>query len=311
MKIAMIGTGGIAARHLEVLSVEPGVEIVAHVSPTPGHAAAAASRWGGRADGEVGLMLEHMAADAAWVCIPPAAHGLAEEMLIDRGIPFLVEKPLSVDRATPEKIARAVKERGLIVAAGYPGRAMDTLEAVRARLAAEPARMIAGRWYGPTPGPAWWRHRATGGGQMLEQVTHLFDLARFLAGDATVLAAHAGRHPRPAFPDADVADVSAALLRFESGAAGVFSASCLLRASAVIELQLICEGVLITVTRQGVAYDTGLERTEIRSLNDPFVAEDRAFLRAVRENNPGLLFCDYLDALRTHTLCMDVAEAAP
>src|SRR5688500_5050215 len=70
------------------------------------------------------------------------------------------------------------------------------------------------------------------------------------------------------------------------------------------------EGLHTTTDRQGVVYATGRERREVRLGNDPFLAEDRAFLEAVRRNAPGLLVCDYAEALLTHRLCFDVAEAA-
>ena len=42
----MVGTGGIAQRHLGVLAREPGLELVAHLSQQPGRAEAQARRWG-------------------------------------------------------------------------------------------------------------------------------------------------------------------------------------------------------------------------------------------------------------------------
>ena len=37
MKIAFVGTGKIAQRHLAVLTTLPDMEIVGHTSPTPAH----------------------------------------------------------------------------------------------------------------------------------------------------------------------------------------------------------------------------------------------------------------------------------
>ena len=44
--------------------------------------------------------------------------------------------------------------------------------------------------------------------------------------------------------------------------------------------------------------------------NDPFVAEDRAFLDAVRTGDDTRLFSSYADALRTHRLTCAIREAA-
>lgn len=310
MKVATIGAGGIAERHLGVLGAEPEIEIAGHVTTRPRGAQEAAQRWGGRAYTDFTEMLDREEVDAVWVCVPPGAHGAIEHELIERGIPFFVEKPLSVELHTAEEIAQRLDRTGIVAAVGYHMRAMDTLPEVQRTLAENPARMVLGAWHDSTPPPEWWRRQASSGGQMVEQATHLFDLARVLVGEATVIGATATRHERPAYPDADVATVSAALLRYETDATGVFTATCLLGGAAAVHVQLVCEGLLITVARDGVTYDTGVDRREVRVNNDPFVDEDRAFLSAVRNGDPSLCVCKYRDALVTHRLCCEARRAA-
>jgi myo-inositol 2-dehydrogenase / D-chiro-inositol 1-dehydrogenase len=311
LRVAMVGAGGFAGRHLDVLARERGVEIVGHVSRTLAAAEAQARRFGGRAFGCVEALLADERLDAAWITVPPQAHGAIEHALIAAGVPFFVEKPLSGDRATGEAIGRAVADAGLIAAVGYHWRALDTMAELRARLAdGPPVAMVTGAWHSSTPPPAWWRSQASSGGQFVEQATHLLDLARHLVGEAVVTHAVADRHPRPRFPDADVADVSAATLRFSAGALGVFTATCVLGGSARVELQLMREGELITVTQGSVVYDDGRERREVRVTGDPVVTEDRAFLAAVRSGDGAVLVCDYADALQTHELAHEVVAAA-
>ncbi len=311
LRVAMVGAGGFAARHLEVLDREPGVEVVGHVSRALAGAEAQARRFGGRAFGDVEELLGRERVDAAWITVPPHAHGAIEHALIAAGVPFFVEKPLSADRATAEAIGRAVADAGLIAAAGYHWRALDTMAELRARLAAgPPVAMVTGSWHSSTPPPSWWWTQARSGGQFVEQATHLLDLARHLLGEAVLTHAVADRRERPSFPEADVADVSAATLRFDAGALGVFTATCVLGASARVELQLMREGELITVTQGSVVYDDGRERREVRVTGDPVATEDRAFLEALRSGDRSVLVCDYADALRTHALAHEVAAAA-
>ncbi len=311
LRVAMIGAGGFAARHLEVLAHEADVRVVAHAARRLEAAQAQATRYGGRAFEDVAALLDAEPVDAAWVCIAPAGHGAAERTLIEHGVPFFVEKPLSADRITGEDIGARVAETGLVTAVGYHWRALDALVELRAHLAeGPPVAFVAGSWLTSTPPPAWWHRQATGGGQMVEQATHLLDLARHLIGEARVLHAVADRPPRPAHPDLDVASVSTAALRFASGALGTITATCLLGASARVELQLMREGELITVTQASVTYDDGRERREVRVIGDPVAAEDRAFLGAVRAEDPTAVVCSYADALATHRLAHDVADAA-
>jgi len=306
----MIGSGGIARRHIGVLVAEPEVELAGIVSPNPDRAAAVAHRWQRPVYDGVAELLGQESLDAAWICVPPGQHGEIESRLIERRIPFFVEKPLAADRRTGEEIGEALGRTGLIAAVGYHWRALDTIPEVRRTLAGRPARMVLGAWHDATPPPEWWRHQSSGGGQMVEQATHLVDLARLLAGEANVLAATATRYGQAAYPDADVADAGAALLRFDAGATGVFTATCLLGGVAAAQVQIVCEGLLITITQRSVVYDWGRERREVLTGNDPFVDEDRAFLQAVQRNDPSLLVSSYADALLTHRLCFDVQAAS-
>lgn len=310
MKIAMIGAGGIARRHLRVLAAEPEIEVVGIVSPTADNAAAAARLFGGRAYTDHEELLRHEQVDAAWICVPPGSHGAIEASLLARGIPFFIEKPLAADRATAEQIGRAITVEGVIAGVGYHWRALDTIPEVRQVLADHPARMVLGAWHDALPPPRWWRYQTTSGGQMVEQATHLFDLARFLVGEAHVTAATATRYGQAAYPDGDVADVSAALLQYEHGATGVFTATALLGGLAAAQVQLVCEGIMITITQQSVTYERGREKRQVLTGNDPFVVEDRAFLAAVEDHDPTRLISSYADALLTHRLCCDVLDAS-
>ena len=309
-RVAVIGSGGIARRHIGVLLSEPEVELASIVTPSPPSAAFATKRWRRPVYPSVAELLRAEQIDAAWICVPPGAHGPIEQMLIERGIPFFVEKPLATDRETAEAISERLAGTGLIAGAAYHWRALDTIPEVRRTLADNPPRMVFGAWHDSTPPPDWWRHQASGGGQIVEQATHLLDLARLLVGEAAVLAATAERYGQAAYPDADVADASTALLRFEGGATGVFSATALLAGPSFRHVQLVCEGLLITITQQSVVYDRGHEKREVQTGNDPFMTEDRAFLEAVRQNDPTRLYSSYADAMHTHRLCLDVQEAS-
>lgn len=307
LRVAMIGAGGFATRHLEVLAAEPGVALAGHVARSRRSAEVHAARFGGLAYDDVDALLAAERLDAAWVCVTPGAHGAIEEALVAAGVPFFVEKPLSADADTAERIAAAVAQRGLVTAVGYHWRAFETIPEVRARLAAgPPVRLVSAAWHSSTPAPAWWRREAESGGQMVEQATHLLDLALHLLGDAEVLHAAEARAPRDAFPDADVAEASSAVLRFAHGALGVVTATCVLAASDTVELRLHREGELIVITQDAITIDTGAERRVLRHQADPVAVEDRAFLAAVRAGDPTLAICSYADALRTHRVAQRV-----
>jgi myo-inositol 2-dehydrogenase/D-chiro-inositol 1-dehydrogenase len=308
MKIAFIGAGWVANRHLNQLAKVKDLEVVGHVSPIAQELQTATNRWGGRGYKSVDDLLSNEKVDAAWITVPPAEHGGIELALIEKGIPIFVEKPLSADRATGEEIGQKIREKGVIAAVGYHWRAMDTIPEVKEFLIQNPARMVLAAWHDSTPPPAWWQKQGTSGGQMVEQATHLFDLARYLVGEAKVIDALGVKNKRLLYPDSDVADVSAALINFTNGIPGVFSATCVLGGGVDIYVKIICEGVMITITQTDVSFDYFTKKSVIPIQKDPFLLEDLAFIDAIKTNQPDRLFSDYQDALKTHALCHDVLE---
>lgn len=308
MKVAVIGTGQIAQRHLSAFQRIPEAQIVGHLGTSQAKADAAAAQWGGRGYADLGALIAGEAPDAVLITVPPHQHGPIEYQLLDSGIPFLVEKPLSADRQTAEAIANTIEQRNALVGVGYNWRAMETLPGLREQLARNPARMVIGAFLVNTPSTVWWRHQAESGGQFVEQATHVIDLARSLIGEAEVMAAHGAYYEREAYPDFDVAGVSVALLRFEGGVPGTFSATSILKRGAGVHLQLVCEGMMITVTRNGVTYDDGETTRTEPAQQDTYEIQNRAFINAVQQNDASRMFSTYADALKTHRLCQDILE---
>ena len=313
MRVAIVGTGGIAQRHLGVLAQIRDVEVVGHVSAEPARAEAQAGQAGGRAFASISRLLAEAAPEAVWLCVTPDRHGPLEETLIDARIPFFVEKPLSVDRATAESIAQRLAHAGApIVAVGYKFRALDTLPRVRALLHEQPPRMVVAAWHDALPPPVWWRRATRGGGQVVEQATHLLDLARVLVGEGEVIGALGRQWPRADAPDSDVPDVSAAFLRLHTPHGPVpatLTATTLLRGGQAIHLQLICEGRVLTLSERSLLIETGREVEEVVATSDPFLVEDRAFLDAIRTADPSRVLCSYEDALQTHRLALAIRAA--
>jgi predicted dehydrogenase len=313
VRIAVVGTGGVARRHLGVLRQLEAIVIVGHVSSDSARAAAQAAEWGGSAYTRVEDLLDHARPDAVWICVTPDRHGALELELVARRIAFFVEKPLATGLAVPESIASALaRAGGPITAVGYKFRGLDTLPRVRELLYEHPPRMVLSFWHDSLPPPAWWRRAERSGGQVVEQATHLLDLARCLVGEAQVMGAVAGRWPRADAPDADVPDVSAALLRYETRDGpipGVLSATSLLRGHGSIELQLVCEGRLLRLSERCLQVEDGKSVHEFTSTADPFLVEDRAFVTAVRTQDASGVLCSYIDALESHRLACAVREA--
>ena len=285
-RIGFIGAGGIAHRHLGVLDRFEDVEIAAFADPAIERAQAAAERFGAAAFADVEAMLDAQPLDALYICVPPFAHGAPEQAALARRLPFFVEKPVALDLAAAETVARAVKEQGLVTGVGYHWRYLDTVEEVTGLLAQNPARFLSGYWLDATPPPAWWWRQDQSGGQMNEQTTHIVDLARTLVGEVVQVFGLAGHTPRLDFPGLDVATASTASLKFASGAVGN------------IGLHLFGDGLAVELTDHDVMIDVGRGRPVRHADGDPVWRQDRDFVDAVR-GGPNRIRCPYHEALAT------------
>ena len=308
LRVAFVGAGGIATRHIQALNEIGEVEIVAVSSHSFESARILAEKCGPAAkvyDSYPALLAEEEL-DALYICVPPFAHGEIELAAVERGLPFFVEKPLSAGAETAETIYRAIQAKGLVTAVGYQWRYLNTVELAQNLVAAKPARLALGYWLDVLPPPAWWSVESLSGGQMVEQTTHIFDLARLLVGEIETVYAM-GRRFNSAGVELDIDRVSIATVEFAGGAVGTFSSTSILNGSYHKGLELFAEGRVINLSYQEITIDEGpgKQRKEKVAV-DPFVLENRDFLNAVR-GQANLIKCDYLEALRTHRVTQATA----
>ncbi|WP_275791194.1 glycosyltransferase [Pararhizobium gei] len=308
-RIGFIGVGGIAHRHLDILAGFEDVSLVAFADPDFARAEQAASRFGAKAFDSHKAMLESEALDAVYICIPPFAHGDAERDLIARGIPFFVEKPITLDIELAEEISAAIAGASLITAVGYHWRYLDTVEEARRLLADNPAQLLSGYWLDQTPPPQWWWKNERSGGQMVEQTTHIIDLARYLVGEVADVYGHVGFRDRAEFPGLDVPAVTTASLTFQSGVIANITSTCLLGWNHKVGLNIFADRLAIELTDHDIMVDVGAGRPTRHADGDPVWREDRDFVDAVRGNDNHIR-CTYADALETHRVALAVVSAA-
>jgi len=311
LQVGFVGAGGVARRHVEVLNGFDDVAVVAVADPVREAAEELAAVAGG-ADvfADVDALLGGAAVEALYVCVPPFAHGPPEQAALAAGIPFFVEKPLSVDLGTAETIGAEVEQAALVTATGYHWRNLDILERARELMDGRPPRLAIASWLDKVPPVGWWTERARSGGQTVEQATHLLDVMLELLGPVDEVHAIGTRTPRSAFPHADVDDVSSATLRFRSGAVGSVVSSCLLGAKHRASVEIVGDGYVLGLTEDELTIDLGNGRETMRADGGAKTQVDRDFVDAVRAHDPGLPRAPYASALRTHQLACEIARSA-
>ncbi|WP_430501729.1 Gfo/Idh/MocA family protein [Micromonospora trifolii] len=307
-RVGLIGAGGVAQRHARVLAGFDDVELVGVTDVAPEAASALAGQYGGQACADVAELLASDL-DAVYVCVPPFAHGPAEEAVIEAGVPMFVEKPVAVDLSTAERIADLVARRGLRTAVGHHWRYLSVLDQARDLLADRPVRMVSGAWLDKVPPVAWWSRRDRSGGPVVEQAAHVLDLIRVLAGEVTEVTAYGNGTPPPV-DGADIDSVTTAALRFADGAVGTLSAACVLGWKHRAGLEILADGLALAITEDGLSIrDADGERHVPADPEAARVAVDRAFVDAVRGIGDDVRV-PYAEALATQRLALAVADSA-
>lgn len=311
LRIGFIGCGWIAKAHVDCLAKMPEVQIVAFTDVDPDRGAEAAARFAGAAAyTDPTEMLDAQKLDAVYVCVPPHAHGDIEFALIERGIPFFVEKPVGNDRKTPQAVLKALRGKKLITSVGYMMRYRDNSRRVRDYLAQNPPVLARGAWVGGMPVATWWLRKDQSGGQLMEQTTHIFDLARCLFGEVKSVFCAARRGIVTDVESYTGDDASICTLTFESGLLCEITSSC------VVEKGEIC---LEAFDRKGRArlegwnldltLSAGNETHRYVSTEDIFLREAQVFVEAVRSGNASKIESPYADAVKTQMVTCAANES--
>lgn len=314
VRIGFVGTGGIAGQHFNTLSQIEDAQLVAFSDVVKAKAEAAARRFQGQAYTNHHKMLETETLDAIYVCLPPHAHKDAEILAARKGCAVFVEKPLANQIKTAERIAEVLEETKVLTSVGYHFRYMEATERAQKLLAPKNAPQVAmayGRWLGGFPGVGWWRRLDQSGGQLNEQCTHIVDLARYLVGDIKkVYCCWARREMHKVFPDTTAPDVTALTVEFESGAVGYISTASLLGGAGETGLDLMVRDAVYELRGNTLTVRQSGESHTYQHRNNPYLDEDKAFVKAVRTGKRTGIRSTYADALKTLRVTLGANQSA-
>lgn len=312
MRIGWIGTGSFTRFHFQLLSRMEGVDVRAVCGTGLDKAERFAADWpNASAYDRVDRMLDETPLDAVYVCVPPMAHGPIEESLIERGIPFFVEKPVGLDMDTPSRIARRVAEKGLITSVGYHFRYSESTDKLLEVLRETKPGMAAGYWMGSMPKVAWWRNLSLSGGQIIEQTTHMADLLRYALGEIEeVYAAFAGTIMHELEPGVTVPDTGHVTLKFAGGLVASLSNTCVLPEAGRIGLSVYTRDGVVEWNRNSLIFAKPQQQVEYKFAANPYEKEHAAFLHAVRTGDRSQIRSPYEDALRTQAVTVAAVRSA-
>jgi len=223
--IALIGVGAIGRMHAERCRRHDRVHLTAIADPTDAGRAFAESigvPW--FADHQA--LLQQSGLGGVIVATPNATHLSVGLDCIARGLPLLMEKPVTDNLADGEALCAAAEAAGVPLIVGHQRRHNPIIRRAKALLDSgllgRPVSVNAmATWLKPDSyfDLAW--HRQAGAGTVLINLIHDIDLLRHLLGEITTVQAMTSSAVR----GFEVEDSAAVLLGFASGALGTVSVS--------------------------------------------------------------------------------------
>jgi len=232
LRTAILGCGGFAHRHAANLVAQADkFELVALCDRHPERGQAFADRY---TAGHAAVFTDHHdlfereALDLCVICLPPYGHSDEVEVAASHGVHLLLEKPIALDSEHAWRMVRAAEDAGIKTQVGFMFRFGEAIERLKAMLdSGEAGRpgLISARYFCNALHADWWRVREKSGGQLVEQAIHLFDLLRFLFGDAVSVYSRQENLFHRDVPGYTAEDVSATVISFANGALGVVYAT--------------------------------------------------------------------------------------
>lgn len=297
IRIGCIGAGGIGRKHLECLSTIKGVKISAICDSIETKAKEAASLYGGQVYTDYRKMLEKEQLDGVFINLPPYIRGEPEILCAERGIHIFLEKPIALNIQTALKVKNVIEKNKIITSVGYMYRYLDITEKIKDIIGTS-RTLVYGYYFCPVPPASWWRNKSTSGGQVIEQVTHLFDLARYVVGEITEVYSAGFKGVITNIPGYNLEDATIALFKFKNGSLGCISCSCILERTWNVELEFLIKNCRIQFTPTLLRISNKKDK-ELVAKVDPYLVEDKTFIEAIRKNEPQKIKSSYQDAFKT------------
>jgi predicted dehydrogenase len=296
LQVGFLGAGYMGQMHASLVAGLPGVRLAAACSvPVDGALAIAAidPAAGTAVYSDFDVMLRQTPLDALFIAVPPFAHSGQFEQAAKRGVHVFIEKPIALDAKRGVRMARAAQAAGIVTQVGYHmryGVAVRKLkQLIDTGAAGTPTLMDARYDCNSLHGP-WWMDRDKSGGQVLEQIIHLYDLARHFLGEPSAVSGFVANLCHGDVKGYTVEDTSAVSLRFQGGAlANISGSNCAVPMEWNSAVTVVCRNVTVHFASPNKAefIFTGgksVKRVLVEGDTNPYALEDREFLKAVREN---------------------------
>jgi len=191
IRVGMVGCGlTMRLKHMVVVPSVAGVEVVAACDVDTAILHSVAEEFGiTRRYANPSDLFDDDEIDAVAICTPPDSHAELTLAALDAGKHVLVEKPLTLNIDQCDRLIEQARQSDRHVLVGHHMRHHRQVQHALTRLAAGTLgslELVRSIWSHPLrltrDLPAWRAERASGGGSIIEEGVHLFDLWAYLGG---------------------------------------------------------------------------------------------------------------------------------
>jgi predicted dehydrogenase len=295
LRAAIIGCGGIAHQHAKRLAVLDDVELVGFCDNVVQKADAFNEQYaGGEAQvyTEYTQMFKDLPLDMVHICLPPFAHGNDVELACEHGVHFLIEKPIALTMDKASAMAAAVAQSGVKSQVGFMFRFGDAVQKLKTCIKKMEVSQgyFTGRYFCNSLHAEWWRDRTRSGGQIFEQVIHIFDLARALFGEPAHVYSMQNNLFHQDVADYTVEDASSTVVRFAGGGmATIIASNGAIPNQWVFDMRVMLPGLTADFEDANHAVfhhtaQTSPITTTIASEKDVYLAETLDLIAAIRDD---------------------------
>ena len=307
MRVAVIGAGNIAEKHLEVLQAFSDVELAAISSRGHPRIDALAERFGIREKfNDYRKMLDTVSADAVFVLVSALQIVPVAAECLQRGIPTLLEKPPGLSAKETEGLAQIAHETNCLNLVALNRRFYSVMQRAREEIMST-GPLVSVLVEGPE---RLGEVKAVGihppeiiAGLLFANSIHCIDLLRYFGGDVEHIAAAASQW------DEEQKNSFGALIKFQNGATGHYIAHWMSPASWAVTLYGMGRRVSLNPLERATLMD--VDRSEkllpVDEVDVKFkpglYGQNRFFLDAIKEKRPiAYPAADLADAVKTMQL---------
>jgi UDP-N-acetyl-2-amino-2-deoxyglucuronate dehydrogenase len=229
----VIGAGNIAGIHGKALVAlaDSGVRLRAFLGRNPARVQKLAAQFEAEALTDAQAFFARPDIQAVTICTPSGTHAELGRLAAAAGKHVLVEKPIDVSLRQARSLIAACQRHGVRLGVVLQSRFLPAVQLIKKTI----ARGRLGRLHVVDAYVKWYRSKdyyqaapwrgtkaLDGGGALINQAIHTVDLVQHFAGPATWVS---GLTARKQHPQIEAEDTALALVRYESGAAGVIEAT--------------------------------------------------------------------------------------